>query len=96
MSALKTIVHAESRSRCWSVRNTSATPASPVCVATKMVSTYLDLGAASYAHVSIQNPVSQRYKTQAYLELGGPLNRLLKSRHAFSCRAPPVLSGEVD
>lgn len=41
------MVHAESRSLCCNVRNTSATPASPVWVATRIVSTYLDLGAAS-------------------------------------------------
>lgn len=49
MSALNTIVHVESISRYCSVRNTSPTPASPVCVANRMCSMYLDLGAASYA-----------------------------------------------
>lgn len=47
MSPLKTIVHVESRSRCVNVRKTSATPASPACVATRRCSTYFDLGAAS-------------------------------------------------
>ena len=50
MRALKTIVHVESRSRSWIVRNISATPASPVWVATRMCSMYLDLGAASCSH----------------------------------------------
>ena len=45
--ALKTIVHVESRSRSCRVRNISATPASPVWVATRICSIYLDLGAAS-------------------------------------------------
>ena len=44
---LKTIVHVESRNRFVNVRNTSATPASPACVAMRMCSTYFDLGAAS-------------------------------------------------
>lgn len=50
MSALNTIVHAESRSRSCSVRKTSATPASPVRVATRICSMYLDFGAASCAN----------------------------------------------
>jgi len=45
--ALKTIVHVESRSLCCSVRNISATPASPAWVATRMCSMYFDFGAAS-------------------------------------------------
>ena len=48
MSDLKTIVHVESLNLFCSARKTSATPASPACVATKICSTYLDLGAASY------------------------------------------------
>ena len=47
MSALKTIVHVESRNLCWSVLNISATPDSPACVAMRMFSTYLALGGAS-------------------------------------------------
>ena len=51
MSDLKTIVQVESRSRNWSVRKTSATPASPPCVADSMASTYFNLGAASLEDV---------------------------------------------
>lgn len=51
MSALKTMVHVESRSRSLSVRKTSATPASPECVARRMCSTYLALGGASYQEI---------------------------------------------
>jgi hypothetical protein len=47
---LKTIVHVESRSRFVRARKISATPASPAWVATRMCSTYLDLGAASYVY----------------------------------------------
>jgi hypothetical protein len=49
MSALKTIVHVESRSRFCSARKISATPASPAWVAMRMCSTYLALGGASYS-----------------------------------------------
>lgn len=52
MRALKTMVHVESRRRCWRVRNTSATPPSPAWVATRIVSTYLALGAASFVGMS--------------------------------------------
>ena len=52
MSALKTMVHVESRNRSCRVRKISATPDSPPCVAERMGSIYLDLGAASYARVS--------------------------------------------
>jgi hypothetical protein len=45
---LNTMVHVESRSRFVRARKISATPASPACVATRMCSTYFDLGAASY------------------------------------------------
>ena len=45
---LKTMVHVESRSRFVRARKISATPASPACVATRICSTYLDFGAASY------------------------------------------------
>ena len=48
MSALNTTVHVESRRRRCSVRNISATPASPVWVATRMCSMYFDLGGASW------------------------------------------------
>lgn len=48
---LKTMVHVESRSRFWSARNISATPASPAWVAIRMCSTYLALGAASFIFV---------------------------------------------
>lgn len=48
MSDLNTIVHVESRNLFCNARNISATPASPACVATRICSTYLDLGAASY------------------------------------------------
>ncbi len=51
MSALKTIVHVESRNRFCSARKISATPASPVEVATRMCSTYLALGGASYPQI---------------------------------------------
>ncbi len=47
ISALKTIVHVESRSLCCSARKISATPASPAWVAMRMCSTYLALGGAS-------------------------------------------------
>lgn len=47
---LNTIVHVESLSLFCKVRNISATPASPACVATKMCSIYFDLGAASYLY----------------------------------------------
>lgn len=50
MSDLNTIVHVESRSLFCKARNISATPASPACVATRICSTYLDLGAASCYH----------------------------------------------
>jgi hypothetical protein len=40
----------ESRSRFVRARKISATPASPAWVATRMCSTYLDLGAASYVY----------------------------------------------
>ncbi len=50
MSDLKTIVHVESRSLFCKARNISATPASPACVATRICSTYFDLGAASCYH----------------------------------------------
>ena len=49
MSALKTIVHVESLSLFCNALNISATPASPACVATRICSTYLAFGAASYA-----------------------------------------------
>src|SRR5204863_6675773 len=45
--ALKTMVQVESRKRSCRVRKTSATPASPPCVADRIASTYFDLGAAS-------------------------------------------------
>lgn len=48
MSDLNTMVHVESLRRSLSVRKTSATPASPERVATRMCSTYLDLGGAAY------------------------------------------------
>ena len=51
MSDLKTIVHVESRSLCCNVRKTSATPASPAWVATRICSTYFDFGAASYEDI---------------------------------------------
>ena len=50
MSALKTIVHVESRNRFCSARNISATPASPAWVAMRICSTYLALGGASCFH----------------------------------------------
>lgn len=49
---LKTMVHVESRRRFVRARKISATPASPAWVATRMCSTYLDFGAASYVRVS--------------------------------------------
>jgi hypothetical protein len=45
------MVHVESRRRFVRARKISATPASPACVATRMCSTYFDLGAASYVVV---------------------------------------------
>lgn len=48
ISDLNTIVHVVSRNLFCNVRNISATPASPACVATRICSTYFDLGAASY------------------------------------------------
>lgn len=48
MSDLKTIVHVESLRRFCKARKISATPASPACVATRMCSTYLALGGASF------------------------------------------------
>ena len=48
MSDLKTIVHVESLRRFCKARKTSATPASPAWVATRMCSTYLAFGGASY------------------------------------------------
>ena len=48
ISALNTIVHVESLKRFCRVRNISATPASPAWVATRICSTYLALGGASY------------------------------------------------
>lgn len=47
ISALNTTVHVDSRSRICRVRKISATPASPVWVATRIFSIYFDLGAAS-------------------------------------------------
>jgi len=52
---LKTMVHVESRRRFVSARKISATPASPACVATRMCSTYFDLGAASCTRISLQS-----------------------------------------
>ncbi len=48
MRDLKTIVHVESLRRFCKARKISATPASPAWVATRMCSTYLALGGASY------------------------------------------------
>lgn len=45
---LKTTVHVESRSRCCNALNTSPTPASPACVATRICSMYFVLGGAAY------------------------------------------------
>ncbi len=50
MRDLNTMVHVESRKRFWRARKTSPTAASPACVATRMCSTYLDFGAASYKY----------------------------------------------
>lgn len=84
MRALKTIVHVESRSRSWSVRNISATPASPVWVATRMCSMYLDLGAAScsheasHQHLTLMITCMETMSIQTDLNLGGPLYRFLE------------------
>lgn len=51
ISALKTMVHVESRSLFCNALKISATPASPACVATSICSTYLALGAASLIFV---------------------------------------------
>lgn len=68
MRALNTTVHVESRSRRCSVRNISATPASPVCVATSMCSMYLDLGAASCPDHDISMVILQNQQ-QRHIEL---------------------------
>src|ERR1700760_3878058 len=52
MRALNTMVHVESRNRFCNARKTSATPASPECVAIRICSMYLDLGAASLKGVN--------------------------------------------
>jgi hypothetical protein len=48
-----------------------------------MVSTYLDLGAASYAHVIVSPSYAfnSTIVTRTNLELSGPLYRLLKASH---------------
>ena len=92
MRALNTIVQAESRSRCWRVRKTSATPASPECVATRIVSTYLDLGAASYANIDVRMRPISRFLIPAYLQLCGPFDRLLEVGHDIKgSRSAPAL-----
>jgi len=91
---LKTMVHVESRRRLVRARNISATPASPACVATKICSTYLDFGAASYTCVSVGlswtlgrvHCVALRRELErtahAYLDLGAAFDALFKgARH---------------
>lgn len=85
---LKTMVHVESRRRLVRARKISATPASPACVATRMCSTYLDLGAASYTAKSVDcNGASNVEATvnhgtlrraRTCLDLGAALYTLLK------------------
>lgn len=57
---LKTTVHVESRSRYCSARNTSPTPASPACVATRMCSMYFVFGGAACSHGSAWSPLRKR------------------------------------
>lgn len=83
MSDLKTIVHVESRSLFCKARNISATPASPVCVATRICSTYFDLGAASCYH-NIIGVSFLKMPKRPYLYLRPSLDRLFK-RTCHSC-----------
>ena len=79
-------------------RKISATPASPVCVATRICSTYLDFGAASWSKelVSSAADVAREERHVAdsvsYLDLGAAFDRLLKGTgHRVECReARPV------
>ena len=64
ISALNTIVHVESLKRFCRVRNISATPASPAWVATRICSTYLALGGASYL-----NAISKSFRTRDHAML---------------------------
>lgn len=82
MSALKAMVHVESRSRFSSVRKTSARPASPECVASRMCSTYLALGGASCRRICVSDYTIRPFLLQAYLDLCSALDRLLeRARH---------------
>lgn len=76
MRPLKTMVHVESRSRLVMVRKTSATPASPAFVATRMCSTYFDLGGASWIETQSMRIVD--VTKSAYLDLRATLYRLLE------------------
>lgn len=59
---LKTTVHVESRNRWWSARNTSPTPASPECVATRMCSMYFVFGGAACERYSWSGPDNDKNK----------------------------------
>lgn len=84
---LKTMVHVESRKRFVRARKISATPASPAWVATRMCSTYFDLGAASCRRVSGSQWTTavgergrqrQRAAGRRYLDLRPALDALLE------------------
>jgi hypothetical protein len=83
---LKAMVQVESRRRAVRARKISATPASPACVATRMCSTYLDLGAASYTRISPGSAMIQAQESdRTHLDLGPALDRLLeRARHGPS------------
>src|SRR5436190_23369229 len=83
ISDLNTMVHVESRNRCCSVRNISATPAS-LCVAVRICSMYLDLGAAFYQFIWSAMTVDWMESKTLPLHctdfrLGCPFDRFLKT-----------------
>lgn len=65
--ALNTIVHVESLSRFWSVRKTSATPASPEWVERRICSTYLAFGGASYTECQNWSPGEWKCHVQTFI-----------------------------
>ena len=74
-------------------RKISATPASPVCVATRICSTYLDLGAASWSKEVVLSAgdftVGERNVADpvSYLDLGPAFDGLFKGTgHRVECR----------
>lgn len=71
---LNTMVQVESRNRFVRARKISATPASPAWVATRMCSTYLDFGAASYGNaLACRNGQSRAESPPARRELHSTL-----------------------